>query len=99
MPIYSFECVTHGVFDELVKMGQASAPCPECGVVTDKKRVSLVAPIGNSVTVTSNDVREELLGTSRNPNIGEMMTAADKLASDLGGGAEKIVRKITGMRW
>ncbi len=97
MPIYEFQCEDHGVFPELVRMGQASVPCPTCGVETNKKIVSLVAPIANPAVVNSSDVRRELFGASENPTLGDVIATADSLAKGLDGRTEKIVRKMTGL--
>jgi putative FmdB family regulatory protein len=39
MPVYEFECPTHGVFEEFHRMADVprSTKCPDCGAQSDKQ--------------------------------------------------------------
>jgi putative FmdB family regulatory protein len=47
MPVYEYECGSCGNrFDELVEVGGAPPPCPECGAAESRRRYTAPAPPG-----------------------------------------------------
>ena len=55
MPLYEYRCFDCGVqFEKLVSYAAAAdgMTCPSCGSIHAKRLLSLVAPIGRSVTDT-----------------------------------------------